>query len=94
MKAQLLELEEHALKEIEAVNDLLAFHHSQAAVEAHLADQIILPWALAKAPGMLSTERLTEHTLTNIWVVEQFFGPVTRVDHERGLIHFFSPDGG
>ena len=78
----------------EAVNDLLAFHRSQAAVEAHLADQLILPWALAKLPGALSTERLTGHILTNIWVVEQFFGPVTRVDHERGLVHFFPSDGG
>jgi RNA 3'-terminal phosphate cyclase (ATP) len=72
----------------EAINDLLAFHRSQAAVEVHLADQLILPWALAKLPGTLSTERLTEHTLTNIRVVEQFLGPVTRVDHKRNLIHF------
>jgi RNA 3'-terminal phosphate cyclase (ATP) len=76
----------------EAVNKLLAFHRSQAAVEVHLADQLILPWALAKLPGVLSTERLTEHTLTNIWVVEQFFGPVTRVDHIRNFIHFLPPD--
>jgi RNA 3'-terminal phosphate cyclase (ATP) len=78
----------------EAVNDLLTFHRSQAAVEAHLADQLILPWALTKLPGVLSTEWLTEHILTNIWVVEQFFGPAIRVDHKRGLIQFFPPAGG
>jgi RNA 3'-terminal phosphate cyclase (ATP) len=77
----------------EAVNDLLTFHHSQAAVETHLTDQLILPWALTKLPGVLSTERLTEHTVTNIWVVEQFFGPVIKVDRERGLIHFWPPAG-
>ena len=58
----------------EAVDDLLAFHRSGAALDAHLADQLILPLALAGFAGTLTTERVSKHTLTNLWVVEQFLG--------------------
>jgi RNA 3'-terminal phosphate cyclase (ATP) len=72
----------------EAVNDLLAFHQSGAALDQHLADQLILPLALSALPGPFQVERLSQHTLTNIWVVEQFLGPLAEIDHQRGLIRF------
>jgi RNA 3'-terminal phosphate cyclase (ATP) len=72
----------------EAVNDLLAFHHSQAALDEHLTDQLILPIALSDWSGSLSAQRLSKHTLTNIWVVEQFLGPVARVEQKNNLIQF------
>jgi len=72
----------------EAVDTLLAYHHSGAVVDKHLADQLILPAALAEWSGTLSVERVSNHTLTNLWVVEQFLGPVAQVDQKRKLIIF------
>ena len=59
----------------EAVDDLLTFHRSEATLDIHLADQLILPLAIAGFEGNLTAERVSKHTLTNLWVVEQFLGP-------------------
>lgn len=62
----------------EAVAGLLAYHRSGAAVDAFLADQLIVPAALADGPTVFTTERLTRHLTTNAWVVGQF--GLARVD--------------
>ncbi len=72
----------------EAVDDLLSFHYSGTFLDAHLTDQLILPLALAGQPLTVTTERISLHTLTNIWVVEQFLGPVVQVDQRHGVIEF------
>ena len=76
----------------EAVADLLAFHKSGAALDKYLVDQLILPVASLGLPIALHAEQLTTHTLTNIWVVEQFFGTVTTVDHRRKIVVFEQRD--
>lgn len=76
----------------EAINDLLAFHQSQAVLDKHLADQLILPLALSGLSGPFWVEQLSPHTLTNIRVVEQFLGPLVEIDHKRGLIYFRQRD--
>jgi RNA 3'-terminal phosphate cyclase (ATP) len=53
----------------------LAFRESRAALDRHLADQILLYLALARGPSSFTTETVTSHLLTNVWVIEQFFGP-------------------
>ena len=55
----------------EACFDLLRWWRSGAAVEMHLADQLVLPLALAAGPSTFTTCRVTQHLLTNAWVVEQ-----------------------
>jgi RNA 3'-terminal phosphate cyclase (ATP) len=71
----------------EAVDAFLAFHHSPAVIDSHLADQLVLPLALHGQPAVLTVEAITEHTRTNVWVAEQFLGTVARVnDRERQLI--------
>ena len=55
-----------------ACSDLLAHYRSGAATDMHLADQLILPAALAKGPSRWTTCRVTRHLLTNAWVVRQF----------------------
>jgi RNA 3'-terminal phosphate cyclase (ATP) len=52
--------------------DLLAFHDSRTPVEMHLADQLILPLAMADGASLFTTCRVTKHLRTNMWVVEQF----------------------
>jgi RNA 3'-terminal phosphate cyclase (ATP) len=56
----------------EAVAALLAHRDSGAALEQHLADQLVLPLALSRGTSSFSTERVSRHLETNIWVLEQF----------------------
>lgn len=55
---------------------------SDAAVSAHLADQLLLPMALARG-GTFTTTRLSNHLHTNAAVIQQFL-PVTVAFEERG----------
>ena len=56
----------------EAAQALLAHQRSGAAVERHLADQILLPLALADGPSGYSTEAITQHLRSNAFVIERF----------------------
>jgi RNA 3'-terminal phosphate cyclase (ATP) len=56
----------------EAVAALLAHRDSGAALDQHLADQLVLPLALVGASSSFTVERVSRHLTTNIWVVEQF----------------------
>lgn len=56
----------------EAAGELQQFLASGAAVDRHLADQLLLYAALAAGETCFTTEAVTQHLLTNIWVIEQF----------------------
>jgi RNA 3'-terminal phosphate cyclase (ATP) len=47
-------------------------HASEAAVERHLADQLLLPLALAAGGSVFTTPRATGHLMTNAWTIGQF----------------------
>ncbi len=67
----------------EAVGQLLDFFRGNAALDRHLADQLVLPLALASGPSEFTAEAVTAHLLTNVWVVNQFFpGRVKAVGEE------------
>lgn len=68
----------------EAVAELLAFHRSGAAVDPHLADQLILPLALSAGASRFTTSRITGHVLTSIWVACHFVGDRFEVRGEEG----------
>jgi RNA 3'-phosphate cyclase len=68
----------------EAADAYLAFRRRQAAVDPHLADQIVLYLARARGPSSLITSEITSHLLTNLWVIEQFLGPTFRVQGRLG----------
>lgn len=55
-----------------ACSDLLRYCRSDAPIDMHLADQLILPLAIGDGVSRFATCRVTEHLRTNIWVVEQF----------------------
>jgi RNA 3'-terminal phosphate cyclase (ATP) len=65
----------------EAANALLAHKESGAAMDRHLADQILLPLALARGPSSFTCEAASRHLKTNAWVIEQF--GVARVQIEE-----------
>lgn len=62
----------------EACVALLAHYRSGAALEQHLADQIVLPAALCPEESLFSVERISPHLTTHAWVVERF--GLARVD--------------
>ena len=68
----------------EVADAFLAFRDRQAAVDRHLADQIVLYLARAKGPSSFITPEITLHLLTNLWVIEQFLGPMFEVKGELG----------
>ncbi|EGW23368.1 RNA 3'-terminal phosphate cyclase [Methylobacter tundripaludum] len=56
----------------EACFALLQHYRSGAALEQHLADQLILPTALCRGESVFGVERISPHLVTNAWVVERF----------------------
>ena len=67
-----------------ACHDLIAYHRSNAATDMHLADQLVLPAALATGESRWTTCRVTQHLLTNAWVVRQFLDvPINIIGDEN-----------
>jgi len=58
-----------------------SYLRNDVAVGPNLADQLLIPMALAKG-GSFTTGTPTRHTLTNIAVIERFFGPTFLVESE------------
>jgi RNA 3'-terminal phosphate cyclase (ATP) len=68
----------------EAADAYLSFRQAGAALDPHLADQLVLYLAQAKGASTFTTSEITSHLLTNLWVIEQFLGPVFRVKGNLG----------
>lgn len=56
----------------EAVDSFAEYWRTDAPIDKHLADQLILFMALANGGSVIRTSALTQHTITHIWVVERF----------------------
>ncbi len=56
----------------EAASDLIGFLATDGAVDQYLADQLILPLALAPGTSKLRTSKVTQHLLTNTEVIKMF----------------------
>jgi RNA 3'-terminal phosphate cyclase (ATP) len=56
----------------EALDAYEAFERTGAAVDRHLADQLLLPMALAAGRSRFTTEAVTQHLLTNADVIRHF----------------------
>jgi RNA 3'-terminal phosphate cyclase (ATP) len=67
-----------------ACQGLLQHHRSGAPVDPHLADQLVLPMALAEGESCLVTSEVTRHLLTNAWAVRQFLDCAVRVEGQPG----------
>jgi RNA 3'-terminal phosphate cyclase (ATP) len=55
-----------------AVSELFAFVKTEADVDKRLADQLLLPLALARGKSEFTTDRLTQHTLTNADLLQRW----------------------
>jgi len=56
----------------EAVDSLKDYMESDGCIDPHLADQIIPFMAVAKGNSSFTTPQMTEHLITNLWVVGHF----------------------
>lgn len=56
----------------EAVEDLIRFDQGRASVDEHLADQLLLPMALADRASVFTAPRITDHMVSNAHVIERF----------------------
>lgn len=68
----------------EAVADFQRFHDGTAAVDAHLADQLMV--YLAVAGGEILAPERTAHVETNRGVIETFGFELETAERERGLV--------
>ena len=68
----------------EACDALLAFLGTRGAVDAHLADQLLLPLALADGPSQFQVPEVTSHLATNARVIERFVDAQIAVEGEAG----------
>jgi RNA 3'-terminal phosphate cyclase (ATP) len=69
----------------EAVDQALRYlHAAPAAVDAHSADQIVLPLALAEGRSEYSVTQVTSHLLTNVAVIRRFLEREIHCEGDEG----------
>jgi RNA 3'-terminal phosphate cyclase (ATP) len=68
----------------EAVDGLASFLQSDGAIDPWLADQLLLPLALAREPSQIRTSTVTQHLLTNAAVIRQFLPVAIELDGPLG----------
>jgi RNA 3'-terminal phosphate cyclase (ATP) len=56
----------------EAVESMIDFIESDSCIDPHLADQLVPFMAMAKGNSSFTTTQMTEHLLTNLWVIGHF----------------------
>ncbi|WP_178379595.1 RNA 3'-terminal phosphate cyclase [Fischerella major] len=69
-----------------ACEELLKFHQTGAVVDEHLADQLLLPAALASEKSEYHVAEVSTHLTTNAWVIEQFGLARVTVDEGEKLV--------
>ncbi|WP_298036926.1 RNA 3'-terminal phosphate cyclase [uncultured Desulfuromonas sp.] len=68
----------------EAVEALLGFQKTEGDVDEYLADQMLLPLALAPGLSELNTARVSRHLLTNAEVIKTFLPVHIEIDAPAG----------
>jgi RNA 3'-terminal phosphate cyclase (ATP) len=68
----------------EACQALLAHHATEAAVDPHLADQLLLPAALAGGTSSYTVSRITGHLLTNADIIRRGLKATLTIEGRRG----------
>ncbi|WP_042342491.1 RNA 3'-terminal phosphate cyclase [Calothrix sp. PCC 7507] len=69
-----------------ACQQLLQFHHTGAPVDEHLADQLLLPAALASQKSQYRVAEISTHLTTNAAIIEQFGLAKVMVDEAEKIV--------
>jgi RNA 3'-terminal phosphate cyclase (ATP) len=77
----------------EACAQFLSYFRSEALFDQHLADQLIIPLALVRGSSSFTTCRITQHLLTNAWIVNQFLGKKVAIEGAEGEAGTVSIEG-
>lgn len=72
----------------DAASELIRELETPAAVDVHLADQLIV--YLALAGGSITLGRLSQHTKTNIWTVRHFLDAKIEIKEANGIFRIES----
>ncbi len=67
----------------EAARALLGYYQSNACLDQHLADQIVLYLCLAEGSSVFTTSCITDHLLTNLRVIGQFLKTRYSIDGDK-----------
>jgi RNA 3'-terminal phosphate cyclase (ATP) len=73
----------------EACRDFARFHKRGQPVDRYLSDQLLLPLALADKDSCYAVSAITQHLLTNAWLIQQFLDVHIVIDggeHEPGVV--------
>ncbi len=68
----------------EVAEGFFSYIDTEGAIDPHLADQLIGYMALANGVSSFTTTKITQHLLTNIWVVERFLPLKFEVEGKLG----------
>ncbi|WP_392534676.1 RNA 3'-terminal phosphate cyclase [Nostoc sp. C117] len=69
-----------------ACQELLNFHQTGAAVDEHLADQLLLPAALASQASHYQVAEVSSHLTTNAGIIQQFGLAEITVDEAEKIV--------
>jgi RNA 3'-terminal phosphate cyclase (ATP) len=68
----------------EAAEEFLSYYSTGAALDPHLPDQCVLYLAMCGEESVFSTSRITNHLLTNLWVIGLFHKYTYAIEGEPG----------
>jgi RNA 3'-terminal phosphate cyclase (ATP) len=65
---------------IEASKAFIDFHNSPSFLDPYLSDQIVIYLGLSTESSAYTTSRITQHLLTNLWVIEKFLNVTYEIE--------------
>jgi RNA 3'-terminal phosphate cyclase (ATP) len=68
----------------EAIDSLKDYLVSDGCIDPYLADQLVPFMAMARGSSSFTTTRITEHLLTNLWVIQHFLDVKISREGEQG----------
>lgn len=77
----------------EAVEALLEFLAGDFATDSHMADQLAILMALAPGRSVVTTARVSQHLLTNLWTIQQYLPLSISLEGEMGQSGRLTIDG-
>jgi RNA 3'-terminal phosphate cyclase (ATP) len=62
----------------------MAFMDNGVAVDRYLADQLLIPMALAQGESSFTTDTISRHVVTNAQLIRQWLGVSIDIQHGAG----------